>query len=299
MHKIISHGDCLENGCYTIHSSFKNALNFTKIDQNTDSIISIVNEGIGSGPYNIVINNNFFHDFSSISFIEIFKNNFNISNGNEIQSFPKNPKHVYNSNINEFINDILEIQLHENLRIFEQELIKTAINKSQLSFLLTTTNYSDIKSDIDKAFYKRFSEGVSLIFSNSTIEGLKMIKGLGIGLTPAGDDFICGLMIGLHIVVYRKRKIKPLINRLLSEIFTNVNSNNLISNSSLYAAYQGKIFSEMNKCIAALTTPNDFSKIRNSVKEMSQIGHSSGIDITIGLLMCLKNWKKIWLLREL
>jgi len=115
--------------------------------------------------------------------------------------------------------------------------------------------------------------------SNYTAAQLAALLGLGIGLTPSGDDFLCGMLAG-SILAGRQRE--PFFLALRAEIAAGLSQTNDISAAFLQCALDGQ-FSEP---VLALTKPEpEAARIAES---FSKIGHSSGFDTLCGIVFCLR-----------
>lgn len=100
--------------------------------------------------------------------------------------------------------------------------------------------------------------------------------GLGIGLTPSGDDFLCGVLAGLTLLGLRDSQN---FRHLSAEISRNLAKTNAISAAFLRCAMNGQ-FSE------ALVTLGSVS-FSQSLQMFHDIGHSSGADTLCGLYFAL------------
>ncbi len=100
--------------------------------------------------------------------------------------------------------------------------------------------------------------------------------GLGIGLTPSGDDFLCGMLAGLTLLGLRDSQD---FRHLSAEISRNLAKTNAISAAFLRCAMDGQ-FSE------ALVTLGSVS-FSQSLQMFHDIGHSSGADTLCGLYFAL------------
>lgn len=100
--------------------------------------------------------------------------------------------------------------------------------------------------------------------------------GLGIGLTPSGDDFLCGVLAGLTLLGLRDSQD---FRHLSAEISRNLAKTNAISAAFLRCAMDGQ-FSE------ALVTLGSVSFVQ-SLQMFHDIGHSSGADTLCGLYFAL------------
>lgn len=105
-------------------------------------------------------------------------------------------------------------------------------------------------------------------------KALARLIGLGIGLTPSGDDFLCGTIAGFILL---DRMDHPLYSKLEVCIQENLDRTNAISRSFLICALKGQ-FSLPVVNIKSYRSAHDL------YAAFSVIGHSSGIDTLCGIL---------------
>ncbi|MEG1491706.1 MAG: DUF2877 domain-containing protein [Oscillospiraceae bacterium] len=104
------------------------------------------------------------------------------------------------------------------------------------------------------------------------------IIGLGIGLTPSGDDFLCGFILTLGAA--ESPGFSPITNSLLSA-FTELSTTD-VSLQMLRGAFMGKTTWAH---IALLNSVfNSGVDIETVLDRMETIGHSSGMDFTAGVV---------------
>ena len=101
--------------------------------------------------------------------------------------------------------------------------------------------------------------------------------GLGPGLTPSGDDYLGGLMIGLHSQG-KGDKAQALWAWLQPELAT---ATNLISASHLHAASQGEGHEALHACIDAVNQGQALNQVYSG---LDKLGHSSGWDAWAGVV---------------
>ena len=70
------------------------------------------------------------------------------------------------------------------------------------------------------------------------------MRGTGYGLTPSGDDFIAGFLLGTFFNEYRYRKD---FSGLREKIFQAATGNNVLTNSFLLNAKSGNYFFPLKK----------------------------------------------------
>ena len=109
-------------------------------------------------------------------------------------------------------------------------------------------------------------------YEKATSELIHLI-GLGIGLTPSGDDFLCGILAGL---VLTDNQDHPFTIKLKEQLKKNLKNTNDISRAFLNCALKSH-FSEAVKKIPTATSPAEL------LAPFEAIGHSSGIDTLCGI----------------
>lgn len=264
---LISFGDKISIGEYILHSKFKNSVNF----YNNDKLITLGNKYIGSGPSNIIFEEIF---LENINRVVINKDCFYINDKKYLISDEK----VYSSTLS--ITNFLVQNFYLNLKIFEK-ILKTVSNKRGLIPIIDE-NFEK-KDNFMNNFVLRIYEGTKILFNKNVIEGIKLIKGVGIGLTPSGDDFIYGLLTGLKVLEIVKNENNYPLRKM---IYENAKGDNLISNNFLYHASEGLFFEKTKKLITSLFIGNE-NEIFDSSISIFQIGETSGVDFSVGFLLTI------------
>lgn len=109
---------------------------------------------------------------------------------------------------------------------------------------------------------------------DNAAKALARLIGLGIGLTPSGDDFLCGAIAGFILL---DRTGHPLYRKLEACIQENLDRTNGISRSFLTCALKGQ-FS------LPVINIKSYRSALDLYTAFSMIGHSSGIDTLCGIL---------------
>lgn len=99
------------------------------------------------------------------------------------------------------------------------------------------------------------------------------LVGVGIGLTPSGDDFLCGILAGFHI--HGKQNSRK-VQFLRDSISQNLSRTNEISRAFLQCAIDGHFSQAVNE----LWNNPDIDTIEQM---FHNIGHSSGMDTLCGI----------------
>lgn len=161
-------------------------------------------------------------------------------------------------------------------------VIKKVIESSQANgFNLIFSKSPKVNDDFLLLAASKKLEEITLLLKaqkwQESSEKLTSLIGLGIGLTPSGDDFLCGFLAGM---ILKGKDQHPLYTLLRQSILNSLERTNPISQAFLHCACQ-KQFS--------LTTCN----IKNSpsfdrlFQDIQSIGHSSGADTLCGVFLAV------------
>lgn len=128
---------------------------------------------------------------------------------------------------------------------------------------------------------ERLLEGLRSGGQNAVEEGAKSLLGLGPGLTPSGDDVLCGLVWGLQRSSLRE---SPAV-RVLTEAVCREGEKRThpVSAAYLTAIARGEAFERLEKAWAYLTGAGE-----NCLEALLEVGSSSGGDCLLGLLLAAK-----------
>jgi hypothetical protein len=195
--------------------------------------------------------------------------------------YPFTARHRYNSTL-----DLQAVHLRRfqhNLATLGASLREDSPPKS-LAFLLDRKRRRNFRAGFERTFAEQIVRGVHQVFHGNLLAGVRQLKGCGLGLTPGGDDFIAGLLIGLHVLqTLRGQDLQP----TMDVIFRAAQGDNIFSNTFLDLARRGLLFGRMKDLLLALISGNRASVGRTSAA-LFAIGASSGADLATGLFMTLE-----------
>jgi len=271
--EIISFGDCIEEGKYGIHSRFRNIINFVL----GDKIVSLGNLKIQKGPPNIILDE---FDLPKINFLIIEKSNILVDNIR--LKIEKKIRFDSEFEISETGYD----NLLKHLPVLEDFVLGEAHPKS-LVFLLDGEREKNFKSGFERAFLESVKKGVAEMQRGNFAIGIEQIKGKGFGLTPSGDDFISGMLYGLNLL---RDKKKTKISELQNTIFCKAKTDNLISNTFLRLANEGRFFEYFKEMLISLANEDKISQSLSFLKKIILTGETSGADMMTGFLLTMKNF---------
>lgn len=150
-------------------------------------------------------------------------------------------------------------------------------NKKGLNLLFHKQNDDLILS----AFKQYLIKAKHFYYMNDEENACNMLSkliGLGIGLTPSGDDFLCGLLATLQ---HSNATESHFYQRLSQQIKQNLTNTNLISSRFLECALQQQFSLPVLAFFKNINKQN--AEIEQLIKLFENIGHSSGIDTLFGI----------------
>lgn len=271
---LVSIGDQVREGTYPFHSRFHRAVNFRCEKQ----LVSVVDEEIGDGPLNIVIRD-FDGQLTTREPAPLVITANTVMLGDNRFEFTDHD--YYRSTV---VLDGWEPRLfHHNLSVLADEL-RTASSPKSLAFLLDEHRTANFRPGFERAFTEQIRHGVDLMMNGHLLDGVRTLRGCGLGLTPSGDDFIAGLLIGLNLLQQLRGRD---YQEIADGVFRIAKAGNIFSNSFLDLARRGLLFGRMKELVLALIHESD-EMVRKSAARLMAIGGSSGADLGTGFLLTVR-----------
>jgi hypothetical protein len=109
------------------------------------------------------------------------------------------------------------------------------------------------------------------------------LLGLGPGLTPSGDDLLCGVLVALHAT--SRRDVATALYAAIAAAAPTATSP--LSCAFLRAAGEGLAFAELHDAITAMLRA-DPDGITRAITKLARIGHTSGWDALAGAALGLQ-----------
>lgn len=196
----------------------------------------------------------------------------------------------------------LDASLSESELLYIRTLVRQIVHTSD------TNGFAVIFRDSpasDHLFFSEYARSVilqarELLLSGKTDDAARTLSkliGLGTGLTPCGDDFLCGVLAGLNLIKATTFYTPEFTNALIRTIKQNLTNTNDISRAFLLCAARGQfsqaVLDLANVNQTDLAEQNSDSEYQNSrtaflSRAFHAIGHSSGIDTLCGIIFILE-----------
>jgi hypothetical protein len=105
--------------------------------------------------------------------------------------------------------------------------------------------------------------------------------GRGPGLTPAGDDLLCGLLASAHLF---GRDCTDFASAVATELANRPRATTALSRQLLLRACAGDGLPQLRELAAVLVKPADPAVVHKRLSLLTAIGHTSGLALLAGLL---------------
>lgn len=254
-----------------VHSVFNHVVNIVTVD---NTLFTLTDATLNSGPncFNVKDIN-----LTSINLQEgtpvyldkqsiLIKDQVLIDISNPLITLQSSPSITFNPLIVEIINVIESSHVYETYHKSESLFEKTVdqmIAEKSMSIILSLKNNN----------------------KNTVYSTLKTLIGLGVGLTPSGDDFLCGLAYISSLEGFSNPFVQDLMKQLLQDIAQNTN---LISLTQYENALKGQVRMEVNETTQAILDPQANSDEILEKLSILNIGSTSGFDMLSGILFGIK-----------
>ncbi|MDD4310267.1 MAG: DUF2877 domain-containing protein [Candidatus Cloacimonetes bacterium] len=181
--KLLWLGDSVPCQRYSeLYSRHPKVLNF----KNKELVISLCAKSLCPGPYRIGLD---VDDVESITNIELSSNCLVINDSYRLEV---NPKNIWSCPIGEklgFTNPVKEI-IWQNWIAFVTRLSPNCVMQQALQ-------HRGVKPGFQGCVAESYRRGIDYLMVENWMDAVPCFKRIGQGLTPAGDDFLVGLLLGL------------------------------------------------------------------------------------------------------
>ena len=264
--KILGFGDSIPEGVYRPHSVFRNSVNFRGP---AGLVVSLVGRAAGNGPMNIVME----RPPAGARRLEIRGSRFHIDE-NPLET---GPGKKYDSSMPKIRSD--RARLRRNLALLKKSG-GSAVPEKSMWFLYDPRLETTFKSSFELRLLERMKDGFTLLLDGNYARGARALRGLGFGLTPSGDDFLCGCLTGLGFI---GANFPSDLSGLIGLLYRSAETENPVSATFAWCAYNGRVNEKVRRLLLALAG-TDRTELDASAAAVFRTGHTSGADFCAGLV---------------
>jgi hypothetical protein len=268
--KVLSIGDLVEQGRYHFLNGFRRVVNLT----DGERVVSLARPGVDRGPFNVIVQG---LDPNLVDRVRVERAAIELDS--EFVEFGTDV--AYDSRLPSTLRGGDDFR--RNLAVFGALLLALAPKKS-LAYLLDRARMRAMESAFERTLARHTLNCVQDTILWNRRRGISRLSGCGIGLTPSGDDFIVGFLLGLcalESMGYRDwagEREKVLEWSGLRDV---------LSTAFLSAAARGRTFESMKGLVAALDLGDD-GHVRAATERLLRVGATSGADTGVGFFITVR-----------
>jgi hypothetical protein len=269
-------GDRLLNGCFTLLAAFPHALDYIN---EAGEVVALVDTTIGPGPNHVVL--------SDISprwrWIRITEDSlFLEETPQSLLGFPR-----YCSTLC-MAGGTWET-LARNLAGLQEWLAETSSGNGTAR-LLVNSESAMAMTVTERALLDQYRQGLALIWQawaqgSSVKAGVRLLSGLGPGLTPTGDDLLAGVLCAL--ILTERIGLRDTMERR-TEILQTCRDANPISRTMLQLIGEGYFFPTIKGLLQALPAATG-EEVKQQARQLCSVGATSGLDMAVGLILTCRH----------
>ncbi len=184
-------------------------------------------------------------------------------------------------------NDLSEAAAEEALALILGQYAHLFAPESMLYVLLPDRKVQ-LENRFDRLCAEKALRATEILLKGCIREGIALLKGLGRGLTPAGDDFIAGLLYSLHLHEGWSGQDHSHSEELVFEL---AKSKNLLVNSFIHQAREGRTLRMFKNFVLSLSQKET---IHATLRDILSQGATSGADLLSGFAFGVINRKVLW-----
>lgn len=269
--KLDSYGVDLPCGTYRMWARFAHAINFF----HGDDLAALVTPHVGEGPHSLVTPS--LTPFLQCDTLTITPTHIHIG------------AHVYAKNtLRPYIARVPDTSMNSRDVRYRCDVCAATLTTHappySIPHMLASEDSSENFSGIYRSLTAQMKKGLHLFLDGFYTQGIRMIKGLGFGLTPSGDDFLAGFLLGTHLA---ERVNTQNYSPLRQVIFRHARGNNHLSNAFLRSAYQGAPCAHIHDVMDVIVRGQP-SDIPHTIARALTHGATSGADTVHGILSAMR-----------
>ena len=245
---------------------FDRAINLSVVYQDTSNIVTLCSEGVGDGPLNIVLN-----PWPKL----VVSTCFSVIIRDKTIQFGGNIVECSNATVWDPTPQWTELRLVLP-EVSELKLLASPYHLR--SPLLSAVCCQDDCPAFFRPGLLSLQSGFRQSDLDQVSQGAAMLAGLGEGLTPAGDDFLCGFILGLWATLTEPRSF---CNAILQASFPATTS---LSAAFLNRAATGEVNAYWMCWLNSFFEPGNKRQQEAALDQVVSVGQSSGADMLAGFV---------------
>jgi hypothetical protein len=281
---LVSVGECVVDGSFPVYARFTHYLDILVGDQ----IVGITDLPTHEGPSSIIIGGALPHDWTKTIQTVALKPDALVLDDLVL---PRATAQTYRDRIQ--LGIFTSLKSTSRQRLFEiclRELVSQAPAIS-MAVVFDPARERGFSSSLDKVMLTRFLAGAAACTSFDWDKAVQLLLGVGYGLTPSGDDFLCGMMLSLYYIhACSPQSCDP--NPLAQSLKARLGSSSIFSRTFISHAIANRWPKALRDLVEYLggSAASDAahlveSKIARLIADLIAHGSTSGSDLASGFFL--------------
>lgn len=264
-----------------VHSVFDNTINF----QSKDRLIALTHQESALTPMSIQLNltqsmfsklNVRQHDLVHVSPSAVLISNV---------SYDKNQAQAIDLSYPLFNKGLQDKRLKQLKDSIEFLLVSDQTQGSLNNALLCLLSHQQgVDNTLEQMFLDKLTLLDSMVDESTFVAMVNSLIGFGEGLTPSGDDLLCGMLSVFHYLSHNS-SIQQIKSQTINQVRLHASKTTMISREFLLYACDG-LFNEHVSTLFKKHQSNE--SYGEDLHKISNLGHSSGTDFLVGMYFGLK-----------
>jgi hypothetical protein len=250
----------IQEGTFKVHSVFEHAINLV----NQSTMMTLVSQSKPKAPLTWVCNLKSFSNYNIKHDMECFLVNDQIHIGKMVLQYDTLPNHSLDCVKDSFSTPEVVLEGCQTLLSWS---IRQSVYEGAMGL------FHEQNDLISLYFVKQ----LKLYLTSFDVHLIKGFIGCGHGLTPSGDDVIVGMIAMAY--AFNHQGFVHVVSKLIEP---RLKSTTDVSQVMLRHALNGRFNDYQSKLIQALSQNKDVSTLAS---QCSSLGHTSGYDFIVGVLM--------------
>ncbi len=267
---ILSIGDLVEPGTYDFLNGFRRVVNLT----DGKRAVTLALPGIDRGPLNVIARG---FDPDAVQRVRVERGAV-VVDGTRAE-FGEDA--VYDSSLPAALRG--GESFRRNIAVLGALLYALAPRKS-LAYLLDQARMRTVESEFERRLAEHTMNCVRDMMLWDRRRGVSRLSGCGIGLTPSGDDFIVGFLLGLGVL--ESMGFRDWMGER-GKVLEWTGLRDVLSTAFLTSAARGHAFESMRELVTALDLGGD-AEVRAATERLLSVGATSGADTGVGFFITVR-----------
>lgn len=267
--KILRVGDGLGRGSWAFHSRFRRCLNFF----DGETLATVALPELGAGPHRIVADR-----LPEIEGERLTVDSGRVEIAGRCLVFSASDVYVSRPDWGRPASGPLEAGLGSLKRALDHRA-----PAASLAWLAGGRSPGAGASSFDRELVRRFRDGAGRLFGTDPAAGARLLRGVGHGLTPSGDDLLAGVLHGWRLAEAWDGSDRGILVRAVYEASR---GDNPFSATFLREARDGRVFEHLESLVRALMA-GAAGAVEAAAERLFGVGDTSGADLATGLWLAL------------